>query len=311
MENKVFHSELDSSFNIWVDGFEARFVQRSPDYFIVYLSSMKGCDQSCRMCHLTATGQTDSTPAYSRDFVKQFQAVIDELLRRKCFGILRDTPLIHINYMARGEPLLNRTLIEEFQRIHERMWDYYYEKTRKRVNLKPIISTIFPQAMHCGVGAREAFRTLNRLTETTWVPSIYYSLYSMNEGFRKKWLGKALDPERALVYLNYYDSITKGYHDVTNKIHFALIEGENDDYQTHKEIVKALGQDHLWSLHDIPLNLVRYNPVNEVHREAWDESYDVVASHYQQMGHPTKIIPKVGFDIKASCGMFLTPEEVT
>lgn len=44
-------SEEDASINYvfeeWYGKYEARYVQRSPEYAIVYLSSHTGCDLSC------------------------------------------------------------------------------------------------------------------------------------------------------------------------------------------------------------------------------------------------------------------------
>lgn len=64
----ILISKEDASANVVMGKFEARFVQRTPDYFIIYVSSHQGCNQACRFCHLTQTKQTDMTPASIGDY---------------------------------------------------------------------------------------------------------------------------------------------------------------------------------------------------------------------------------------------------
>src|SRR5205823_6434926 len=93
---------------------------------------------------------------------------------------------VHFNFMARGEPLANAVLLS-------RADDLLGELARRAValGLRPryLVSTIFPR----GLGGR--------LLEDLFIthhPEIYYSLYSVSESFRRRWLPKALPAEEAL-----------------------------------------------------------------------------------------------------------------
>src|SRR6187549_3049009 len=85
---------------------EARYVRRSQDYVVVYLSSQTGCDQGCRMCHLTATGQTDLRDVTLDEFLEQADTVLDHYRRAS-----PPARSVHFNFMARGEPLANQILL--------------------------------------------------------------------------------------------------------------------------------------------------------------------------------------------------------
>ena len=78
---EVLRSKEDLSVNfVWplegTDAIEARFVRRTDDYFIVYLSSHTGCNQACRFCHLTATKQVSMQDVTLDDFLVQADAVL-------------------------------------------------------------------------------------------------------------------------------------------------------------------------------------------------------------------------------------------
>ena len=81
---------------------EARYVRRCADYFVVYLSSQTGCAQGCRMCHLTATGQTRLRDVTFGEMLEQARTVLDHYRREA-----PPARTVHFNFMARGEPLAN------------------------------------------------------------------------------------------------------------------------------------------------------------------------------------------------------------
>ena len=256
----VLHSQEDASINIIENGFESRFVQRSEDYFIIYLSSQKGCAQHCRMCHLTATGQTNTAFASKREFLEQMLHVFEEIKHKDLSKIRK----VHVNFMARGEPLTNPIGKAYALAIMQ-----------------------FAQAEHS--------------------PRIYYSLYSVNPNVRKKWLPRAMGYEYGLLLLSTYQNLlTLANKSVKNKIHHAFIKGVNDtDYEAHR-LMTVLDKPEFHSIKKIPFNIVRYNPYDERYGEESEESrIERVTDIYHSYGHEVSIIPRVGHDVKASCGMFV------
>jgi 23S rRNA (adenine2503-C2)-methyltransferase len=131
-------------------------------------------------------------------------------------------------------------------------------------------------------------------------PVIFYSLYSMNSRFRRRWLPKALDPALALDKLAAWQQLTGG--EVV--LHWAFIEGENDDSDTIQEIIDAVRSRGL----RVRFNLVRYNPYSPAQGQeptmpVLQNCFDALSDAF---GDPrSRIVPRVGHDVKASCGMFM------
>src|SRR5262249_60320337 len=83
-------------------------------------------------------------------------------------------------------------------------------------------------------------------------PDVYYSIYSMSDRFRRRWLPKALPAETALDRLASWQRST---HKLVS-LHHAYIAGENDAEDDVHAICDALEERRLMA----PLNIVRYNP---------------------------------------------------
>ena len=255
---------------------ESRFVQRGSQYFIVYLSSHTGCNQACRMCHLTQSKQTMMTSATLEDYLEQAKNVLDnvdyEALKAK--GLRR----IKFSFMARGEPLLNETI--------QTNWD---ELRRELRNLVPgyydvefNISTIIPKEFNLKL--EDIFKTSD--------VTIYYSIYGYKEEFRKKWLGKAKPMNQGLSSL----FLLKHYTKTNVKFHSAFIEGENDsdlDVYVLKHRIKESFQNY-------EFNIVKYNPYSE----KFGKETDAKNLFQIRKTLDAKVKSRVGMDVKASCGMF-------
>ncbi len=290
-------SELDRSVNFerrfedHAGRLEARFVQRVDDYFIVYLSSQTGCKQACRMCWLTATGQTDSRDVTVREYFDQAERVFDhyiDMIRNNKVGSAATK--VHFNFMARGEPLANKHFIEnadEILRGLKRMANEW------GLEAKFLISTIMPKEM----GNKWL---IDIFKDPEVYPELYYSAYSTDPRFRKRWLPKAEDINAAILNLRIWQSITGK----TPKIHYAFIDGENDSIGDVKNVIDLV------KAHDLKVNwnIVRYNPPQGHSSKETYEGHITYLQGFIQRHLPdarVKLIPRVGMDVKASCGTFL------
>lgn len=280
------HSKIDVSVNFVSDAdvgrIEARYVRRTDDYFVVYLSSQTGCEQACRMCHLTATGQTKLRDTTLEEMLQQADVVLRHYRGK--------TPAkqVHYNFMARGEPLVSNVLLERSGELFDGLWQRGRELgLRSRF----LVSTILPTAL----GDRALEDVFDR-----YHPELYYSLYSTNETFRRRWLPKAMPVDDALDRLAAYQRAT--YKIV--KIHQAFIEGENDSEADVHAICDAVEARGLFA----HVNIVRYNPPSERHgRESPETVLERNAKIFAERlsNARVRVIPRVGFDVNASCGMFV------
>lgn len=278
---QVLKSELDASVNFveqqLVGFLESRYVRRMPQYFVAYLSSQTGCNRGCRMCHLTATRQTQFKNADLSDFVSQYQTVLAHYEKDA------PAPVVHLNFMARGEPMANPTVAETGTELLLRLGEISREH-----NLVPKfnLSTIMPRTLRKSLV--DCFPIIT--------PTIYYSIYSVEEQFRQKWLPGAMPVDQALDLLAEYQQVSKKIV----KLHGAFIKGENDSDQQILAIVGAVNKRGIRA----EFNIVRYNPFDDSQGEETDR-LDAIHSLISAR-IPCKIITKVGRDVHASCGTFVS-----
>lgn len=267
---------------------EARFVQRVDDYFICYVSSHTGCNQSCRFCHLTATGQTTMGPADVSTYLAQVDRVMGTYRERREQGLVAARK-VHFNFMARGEPLANPLFLADSQAVFDGMAERAAE-----FDLAPRykVSSILPRDF------------TGDLAQVLADPNaeIYYSLYSMNPAFRKRWVPKAMPPEVALDLLADYQQRT-GKRVV---LHWAMIAGQNDSEKDVAEVIEAVVSRGLRAKY----NQVRYNPHDD--RHGVEPTLEVLNARFAQIQEGlgfsgelgSRQVPRVGMDVQASCGMF-------
>lgn len=291
--DRIDRSEMDLSVNfLWLLGggraLEARFVRRDDDYFIVYLSSHTGCNQACRFCHLTATRQVSFDAAQFDDFLAQAHAVLSHYDQVVAEGAQPAAKRVHFNWMARGEPLLNPCLVNESAALLAALRS---EAQARGLAVQFNVSSIFP--------AEVALADLQALAAERDV-QLFYSLYSMSPEFRKRWVPKGRAPAEVLSWLAQVQAL----HGTAVTLHWALIEGENDSESDAVVLAGAVRASGVRA----KFNLVRYNPYSgaqgrEASEEAIARSFEAIAQVVD--ASRSRVVPRVGFDVKASCGMFV------
>jgi adenine C2-methylase RlmN of 23S rRNA A2503 and tRNA A37 len=276
----ILKSNIDASVNFveqHLTGFiETRYVRRADDYFIAYLSSQTGCNRGCKMCHLTATKQTQFNNCDLQDFVNQLESVFAH------YDLDTAAKHMHINWMARGEPLANPTVTETGTELLIRLGQMAREKG---LPVKFNISTIMPITLR---------KTLVDVFPFVH-PTIYYSIYSVDEKFRKEWLPGAMSVTRALELLSHYQKISKKLV----KFHGAFIKDANDREKDIHHMLSAISRYNIRG----EFNIVRYNPFDGSQGEESPYIHEIADMITQSM--PCKVIPRVGSDVFASCGTFI------
>lgn len=287
---KQHNSQLDQSVNFehrFEDHpglLETRYVRRVDEYFIVYLSSQTGCEQACRMCWLTATGQTKYRDTTVEEYLQQAE---------KVFAYYREqspAEKVHFNFMARGDALASKVFLENADKILDGLARI---AERHGLQYKFLVSTIFPKVMG-DLKLNDIFKV------PELYPEIYYSLYTTDRAKRRRWLGKAMDVPYAMDRLRDWQKQTLK----VPKIHFAFIEGVND---TMGDMLNIGNVINAWKL-KVNLNIVRYNPPTPEHSKEPEEAViEQLTTFLVKLINPGRwrIVPRVGTDVMASCGTFL------
>lgn len=278
IQSTTLVSKLDKSVNyiaVLGDSYvESRFVQRQDDYIIVYLSSHNGCNLSCRFCHLTQSGQTGDKEVDMQGFIDQATRVLNQVNLLDP-GIKK----VHFNFMARGDALNSEWFLKNSSKLFDEL-----EKLHP-FESKFLISSIIPKNLQLV----DFYRVFSDPRA-----KLYYSLYHIEPGFRKKWLPKAMDINKAV------GMIVKIVQPEQLTIHYALLEGLNDTIPDTLEICKFLSDYNV----KCKVNLIAYNPYSEGLGKSSDKAEEVASVFRVKLTPNVKIIRKVGFDVKASCGMF-------
>ncbi len=213
----------------------------------------------------------------------QVERVLQDAKEQK----IENVSSVMINFMARGEPVLNPSVRSHLPELAERL----------RTSLQN----------HIDVGKLKLWRLnvstmMPKQLRRSLVPHPYvhrfFSLYSSQPAFRGRWMPSAMPIEDAL------DRIAQLQQPVT--LHHAWIAGENDrlaDVRHLASRIKARGLTGRFST-------VRYNPPDASSQETeWSRLLDCHAIMADAMkpvaGLPSKIVTRAPVEIFSACGQFV------
>lgn len=269
------------------ESLECRYVSRpnKPGTVSLYLSTQTACSRGCKFCHLTTTGQTVSRNATLEELREQAQRVLKEA---------EGNPQLHTvnwNFMARGEPLdvLNGDILGMLRR--ETSWTA--SRTGRWVDCRFKVSTILPRQV-IREGAGEVFERLGGMAV-----ELYWSAYNPDPAWRMAWMPSAGYFGDCVEFLEEWQRVSA----CRVRMHGPWIAGENDAQPT----VDGLAEAALRLRAD--WNTVRFNPdgtTDQAESRGWLACHTRLADALDQGNLRAKVIDRVGYDVQASCGMFVS-----
>jgi 23S rRNA (adenine2503-C2)-methyltransferase len=280
---------------------ECRYVRRASNYISVYVSSHNGCKMDCKFCWLTEQKQTNFKHVKNDIFEFQVEKVLENVpIKDNIIG--NENIRCNINFMARGEPLANKNIVNDYSNVYEKInnvvKNYNYKETKMN------ISTIMPNTIKN--------HSLCNIFNNTPV-NLYYSLYSVDDKFKNKWMSNAMNYNLALDKLKEYQNFTDNYSPLT--IHGTFIKGENDN---DDDIKRMFDEIEKRNLKKIKFNIVKFNPhKNSSYTESDPETLHNIYKKMQTITNynnpnynTTRQIERVGYDAFASCGMFVNDYDI-
>jgi adenine C2-methylase RlmN of 23S rRNA A2503 and tRNA A37 len=246
MKWTVLPSQEDSSVTFVLPSeegnIETRYVRRNDEYFIVYLSS-HACQSNNKQIYFEPV-TIDMYLEQALRVFSHYDGIVDEQ---------RAVKRVFFNWMAMGDVLSNSHFLNDGSTLLGCLKCIARERG---LSSKFNVSTILPIGLKHGLVA--PFKGLPI--------DFYYSLYSMSEAFRKRWIPNGMPVKQSLQILSEWQKSEN--REVV--LHWAFIKNENDSEADVNAICDAVEANGL----KVRINLVRYNPPNDKSSESCMETIE-------------------------------------
>jgi 23S rRNA (adenine2503-C2)-methyltransferase len=250
---------------------EASYINKDDGKDIICVSCQTGCQLMCRFCHTTDCKEILVRNLWGDEIYEQVSQI------RNILG-LKDKMLL-VSYMGCGEPLMNvsNVVVSMLKIRHD------FEPCRFA------IATMIPQNKWYNY-----FDLAHEIELYKLNVKIHLSLHFVDDEVRKEWMPAALPIRPSIAALEFYKRLGLG----SVEIHYALIEGVNDDANTGYKLA-ALLRDR-----DIPVKLLQYNERKTIPNKS-STNVQGFMDALKWAGIPVEYYVPPGSDIGSSCGAFL------
>ena len=315
---KTITSKYDSSVNHIIpyakSFIETRYVRRADHYMSLYVSSQNGCKMGCKFCWLTDQKQNEFKHVDLDAYLFQLDYTLQNNLETKNKEydvvnnnkILKSDVRVNINFMARGEALANSTLINNYSGLHNGFNEIVVNKFGYRC-VKVNLSTIMPNTV----------KNKDLINIFGSVPvNIYYSLYSVNDKFKKFWMPNSIDWRLALDKLAKFQQDPNYNSSNSLVFHGTFIKGENDSDESVENLINEIKSRKFVNT---KFNLVRFNVPPSLKGKYFEPSDEKLHEIFKKISlemndnklqKPSTQIARVGQDAYVSCGMFPNDDDL-
>lgn len=296
-------------------GCDRRVLDRIRRRLMIVVSSQIGCALACKMCWLTANGLTGSYRVDLVGFLEQLAHMLQ--VADTQFGHLpvdeRPTD-VHVTFMAMGDALANPTFLYNYAQLYDSVQQVVSQMTGLPMRIN--VSSIFPTSTRVPslTGASTGL-TLLEIAQRRPM-SFYLTTNSHLEETRRQMMPNCRPLSDLMSMLQNYEMVELGRgHHRPLTFHGTLIKGVNSDFSHARGISDMLRRYGIKAGY----NLVAYNPpdsstegVSDEHAAEWHAlaNEHVLPSADGQGGttgsHCGRVVPRIGHDVKASCGTFYT-----
>lgn len=254
---------------------ETSYIDNGTGKDIICVSSQTMCSMGCSFCHLTDyVGKVKLRNMNFSEIIESVDFIYRDLN-------LVNNRLLLVSYMGMGEAVMNSdNVLISMKKLMQS-----YENIR------------FGMATSLPKGKWKNFIKIAEVVKESKIPlKIHLSLHYTRDLQRNEFMPGSLNIKPSISALEFYHQITGN----PVEIHYTLIKGQNDTIEDSWNLISLIEN------REIPVKFLRFSPKeNDDNEETDKKRISYFREKLEESGIKTEYYEPPGFDVAASCGMFL------